>query len=329
VQRWERYDLRQWSFADLPERLNVTEIAGVTLCAFPGLETDGVHVSLKLFRKLADAETATRLGFARLVELGLQKELAWVQKDLRALEKSKDLLAGWTSLEDFLATAYENLRQHIIWLPQPLLPLSRPKYETALQQARERIPGLVPALLDRVTAILKLRLETMRHKGYAAPAATPRPNVSKDLRQMTTTAPQISIAPLGFLREELQRLLPANILVVTPFDRLPHLPRYLKALVVRADRALLNPAKDVEKAKQVQPFQDVLQRLGTPQDLSSAVRQELQEYRWLLEEFYVSTFAQELGTAQPVSPKRLQAQLQRVEAALRESSSSNDSSRDA
>jgi len=35
VQRWERYDLRSWSFGDVPERIAVTEVAGVTLCAFP------------------------------------------------------------------------------------------------------------------------------------------------------------------------------------------------------------------------------------------------------------------------------------------------------
>ena len=40
---------------------------------------------------------------------------------------------------------------------------------------------------------------------------------------------------------------------------------------------------------------------------------ELERYRWLLEEYRVSLFAQELGTAEPVSRKRLESQWSRVE----------------
>jgi ATP-dependent helicase HrpA len=95
---------------------------------------------------------------------------------------------------------------------------------------------------------------------------------------------------------------------VVPFERLPHLPRYLKALLVRAERAAVNPAKDQEKVKQILPFRQALQALNPP--AAEPARRALEEFRWMLEEFKVSVFAQELGTAQPVSAKRLAAQLQ-------------------
>jgi len=43
-----------------------------------------------------------------------------------------------------------------------------------------------------------------------------------------------------------------------------------------------------------------------------SARQALEEFRWLLEEFKVSLFAQELGTAEPVSARRLEQRLERL-----------------
>ena len=42
----------------------------------------------------------------------------------------------------------------------------------------------------------------------------------------------------------------------------------------------------------------------------------LQEVRWMLEEFRISLFAQELGTDQPISGKRLDRKFQEQGAAL-------------
>jgi ATP-dependent helicase HrpA len=101
--------------------------------------------------------------------------------------------------------------------------------------------------------------------------------------------------------QDAARLVPPDFLARTPHVRLPHLTRYLKAVLVRAERAALQPAKDAEKAKQLAPF------------LKADVPAENREsFRWLLEEFRVSIFAQELGTAVPVSAKRLEALIQAV-----------------
>jgi len=131
------------------------------------------------------------------------------------------------------------------------------------------------------------------------------------LRQLGSPPPKAASKHLPFLREELEWLAPSGFLAITPFERLGHCQRYLKALLVRADRALLNPVKDAERARQVRPYLDALAALNR-KDLSLAGRIALSEFRWLIEEFKVSVFAQELGTAQPVSAKRLDAQLSAI-----------------
>jgi ATP-dependent helicase HrpA len=110
----------------------------------------------------------------------------------------------------------------------------------------------------------------------------------------------------------LSHLVPPRFLERVPYDRLPHLPRYLKALLIRAERAALNPVKDQERARQLAPYVTALRQLGAEGHRSAPARRELEAYRWMVEEYKVSLFAQELGTAVPVSPQRLDRQLETV-----------------
>ena len=71
---------------------------------------------------------------------------------------------------------------------------------------------------------------------------------------------------------------------------------------LRMERAKLNPAKDKERVAQLAPYLAKLQKLETH---GRDTQTTTDEFRWLIEEFKVSLFAQELGTAVPVSPQRL------------------------
>ena len=88
------------------------------------------------------------------------------------------------------------------------------------------------------------------------------------------------------------------VLGCTPHAQLRHLPRYLKAILIRAERAAHNPAKDADKAVIISDYDNWQAHVAKSQH---------ETFRWMLEEFRVNIFAQELGTAQPVSVKRLEA----------------------
>jgi ATP-dependent helicase HrpA len=72
----------------------------------------------------------------------------------------------------------------------------------------------------------------------------------------------------------------------------------LKAIQVRNERYLANAAKDAEKNLFITDFE------GWP---SHVPKSQHETFRWMMEEYRVQVFAQELGTAQPVSVKRLEA----------------------
>ncbi len=74
----------------------------------------------------------------------------------------------------------------------------------------------------------------------------------------------------------------------------------------------MNPAKDRERARQLAPYLDALKELQAQPAKSPAAQHQIEAFRWMVEEFKVSLFAQEVGTAVPVSPKRLDQQLEIV-----------------
>ena len=105
---------------------------------------------------------------------------------------------------------------------------------------------------------------------------------------------------------------PPRLLLVTPTERLPHLPRYLAALTRRVERL---PAgghvRDARRRERIDPYWDNFRR--AMQDGSGRVdAAALQAYRWMLEELAASVFAQELGTAEAVSETRLAQQWELV-----------------
>jgi ATP-dependent helicase HrpA len=102
-------------------------------------------------------------------------------------------------------------------------------------------------------------------------------------------------------------------LVETSSEWITYYPRYLKAIATRAERLPAQGGKDEKSMAMLLPQ---IERLvdGTKRYPGLDVLcPEAVRFRWMLEEFRVSLFAQQLGTKLPVSAKRLDQQWQSVE----------------
>ena len=345
VAKWERSAVTTWVFGDLPEKIvvssesgerdaaNASEVVpvsplrdagdspssgahGVTrpttlaVYAWPGVTLEDGHVSLRLFRSAALAREASFDGVNKLIELALQKDLAWLQKDLRALCRFDALYAPLGASDELQETAFANLLRHA--LPAASLPaLTQINFDTAVRETRERLAGLPSQLEARLNAILPLRQQIATKLGQAvATAPAPRPRTLNDLSQLgVPPKPAASKHPLAL---ELHGLLSPRFLEQITFERLTELPRYLKALLTRLERAALNPQKDAERAAQLAPYAQVVSGFAAKPSNVPEVRAMQEEFRWLVEEFKVSLFAQELGTAVPISAKRLDQKLEQL-----------------
>ena len=107
------------------------------------------------------------------------------------------------------------------------------------------------------------------------------------------------------MRAHMESIAPCNLLVKYTFEELPHITRFLGAMQLRAQRARKNIHHDIEKSKRVHPHEQRLKKLDQLARTSTQFNW-VKRYQMLLEEFKVSVYAQELGTAQKVSPKRLE-----------------------
>jgi len=309
ARQWERREVTAWDFGDLPPRITISENGPVPVYAWPGLALDQGVANLRLFRTEDSARQASLGGIQYLVELALSKDFAWLHRDLRLLSRFEALAANLCSLDDLQATALENLKRHV--LPAEVFwPLTASEFAKAVQQTRLLIPGLAIALVDQAGVILRTRREIEPKCGPAPalPVAKPQKlSAFSQLNLATKDAPK----PVNVWAEELAGLVPPNFLAVTPYAQLAHLPRYLKALATRMERARLNPVKDKERAALVAPYLARLKALRDQPASQTAARRPAEEFRWMVEEFKVSVFAQELGTAFPISPKRLEEFLSR------------------
>ncbi len=311
AQQWERFALTGWTCGDLPERITVSDNPTLPVYAWPGLQFEDGNVNLRLFRSKDAARIASVGGVRRLVELAVQKDLAWMEKDLRALASLNAYYSPIGTAEELQETALEHLKRHI--LPSAPLPaLTQNHFQAAVEEAKRRIPGLASNWMDQLNGLLQLRQKVQKSVGtvVVAKAQPERPKTLTDFSQLGKVSPApVKANPLA---NELIALMPPRFLESITFERLPHLTRYLKALLLRAERAAMNPAKDQERIRQLTPYTEALSRLASGKTQSPERQRLVEELRWMIEEFKVSLFAQEVGTAGPISAKRLDQHLELI-----------------
>ncbi len=284
---FERHGLRGWDFGDLEERVELTEFAGLPLFGYPGLSHEAGEVSMRLFKTLADAEAATPAGWMALCGVELSRELGWLEADLHQLNRFEAEYQPWGSIESLRETAFEQLRRYLFGRDH-YLPLRKESFTKQIEFAREAQRGLASQLEDRLKEILELANTLLRYQ------------------------PQYE-----GMQAEVFSLLPRSFLLHVPYTRLPHLVRYLRRIQIRAERAAVNPAKDAEKRSRVAAYEGAWVPLFQSCAPSrKALAEEIQTFRWQIEEYKVSIFAQELGTDGPISAKRLDSLKERIAAQL-------------
>jgi ATP-dependent helicase HrpA len=278
--KWETPENKTWSFDALPERVLISEQAGAPVYAFPGLRAGADGIARRLFKTPEDARIATRHATSVMLENELGHDLMWTQRDLRALRELGPLTATLAAIDQLQEQAFESIRR---WATNPDRvdrpvradsPFDENTYRGAVERAKNDLRGLVPRLGDLLRETLTLRQELL---------------VVKD--------------PPPGLGRVLDHIVSPSFIVSTPFGQLTHLPRYLKAMRVRAERWRKNPAKDAERSAQIAPYERALEEMR--KRASGQRADEVEAFRWLVEEYRVSLFAQELGTAEPVSPVKL------------------------
>ena len=115
------------------------------------------------------------------------------------------------------------------------------------------------------------------------------------------------LAALGDVKAQLAGLVFPGFVARTGLARLAHLPRYLQGALSRVEALADSPGRDRQRMTEFERAAAAYADAGgaLPLDADADAAATLAHARWLLEEYRVSLFAQQLGTAEPVSLQRI------------------------
>ncbi len=267
-----------WSFGELPELMEISS-GKQTMIGFPALIDAGDAVTIEVFDEPDVAAAKHRAGLRRLVALQIKDAIKYLEKNLPDILKMTALYMP-LGTGDELKTQIINLALDRAFLTDPL-PTDEFAFKKRVEEGRGRLT-LIAGEVSRMVGNVLLE--------YAAAVRKIKDN-------------KAATEPIADCQQQLQRLMPKGFAASTPYAQLQHLPRYLKAIVMRLDKWRADPTRDIAKLAELRPLEQRYLRRVIEQ--KGQVDARLDEYRWLLEELRVSFFAQELRTPQPVSVKRL------------------------
>ena len=112
----------------------------------------------------------------------------------------------------------------------------------------------------------------------------------------------------------LEILIPKDFLKKYKFDRFDDLCRYIKAIEKRAEKGIHNLVKDKEKEDLISIYFELYKK--ELKELSEHASREkkslLLDFKWALEEYKISIYAQEIKIPIKISPKRLDKKLEKI-----------------
>ena len=266
-----RETYRAWTMGDLDEIMQI-ERGGQTLVGYPALVDEGEAVSLQVFDSPEKAKELHRAGVRRLFAIAFR-------------DRVRDLERAWAR-DPVLGPLQAELKAAS--LDRAFLgdaaPMRAQELAAAVEAGRSRFMLIAQEMARAASAILAEHA-ALQKKIAAAGKTFPR--------------------EAGEVKAQAARLLAPGWLARTPWPRLQHFARYLKAASLRLDKLRADPARDARLAADISALQTAWSREVASRARHGAIPAELEQFGWLLEELRVSLYAQELKTPVPVSPKRL------------------------
>ena len=275
---------RTWTFGTLEQSFTQVR-AGHEVRGFPGLVDEGRTVGLRVFASADEQLAQHRAGVRRLLELNT------TAPDLAdGLDNATKLVLAGSSYRDARALLADCVLAALGDLAEPVWDESA--FTALLQRARAQLPARSEAIRDQVVRVLRDAMAVDRLLGGRV---------------------ELAVLPsMNDMRAHLGRLTAAGFVARAGSARLQDYPRYLAALTERKRWLAESTNRDLELMGRIAGFQ-----AGYDQRLAALPKgrppgEQLVRLGWLVEEYRVSLWAQQLGTSEPVSDARLRAVMDRA-----------------
>ena len=241
---------------------------------------------MRLLATEHDRAAAMPAGVRRLVMLAVPSPVSYIQQHLTAQEKLALAASPYPStqalFDDVLAAVVDaGIRA------------THPDGLVFEQAAFERVRDAVSAtVVDTMsTAVSEVAAVLTAHR-----------NAERAIKQANSMS---LLGALTDMRQQLERLVFPGFVSVAGLDRLRRIRVYLQGVEARVQKLLQNPGRDAAWMREVTVATDRYTDAGGTFPPAVGAHPELVHARWMLEEFRLSLFAQELGTAETVSLQRI------------------------
>ena len=283
----QQQELRDWDFGELPERVEIGE--ELVMIRHPALVDRQDSVEIKLFADQRQAESSHKFGLIRLFILRSTSQHNMLKKKFKKLQEKNALLVP-SQLKEMAKSAVVASYLSAFKL-EDFLPRDQKSFEKVLNSGKSD--------LHRAGEQIAYILEEFFNTRYGL------------LRSLA----ELNSKEFGYfiddIKRQLHHLMTEKSLLETKFDWLKQYPRYLNAIQFRLSRIPHLGNKDREHTEELTMHWLKYEELCKQHLVKNPG--ELTHLRWMLEEYRVSLFAQNLGTKIPVSGKRLEKQFELIQ----------------
>ncbi|UQX11500.1 ATP-dependent RNA helicase HrpA [Candidatus Mycobacterium methanotrophicum] len=278
----ERAGLRSWpaDLDDLPRAVERT-VEGRVVRGYPAFVDTGNAVDLRMFATTGQQADAMGAGLRRMIRMSVPSPVKAIE---RRLDPRTRLLLGSNPdgslaalLDDCADAAVDALVTEPVW------------ERDAFTALRDRVATTLVATTSAVVGDVKDVL-AVAHEAQVA---------------MPTEPSDAQAAAIADVRAQLDRLLPRGFVTATGVARLRNLARYLTAIRHRLGQLTGGVNADREKMATVHAVRDSYDQLIRALPSARTTAPDVADIAWQIEELRVSLWAQQLGTAHPVSPQRI------------------------
>ncbi len=276
-------EVTSWDFGELPLTQEI-KINEDTIVVYPSLIEEEGKVYKHALDNQDSAEYYLRYGLRALLKRELVKEIKYLRKNLRSIEKLALMYSNIGSKSELIDEIVDlAIDETFLYEEEPIR--KQDHFFAALSENKQNL--LMNA--EKVCVLLEIILE--RQMNVATRLS--EPDVLKH------------IGAIADIEDQINYLIYAGFINDVPYKYLQHYPRYLDSISKRIEKLKNAQDKDRQNVLLIEEHWNRIKKLVDNAYETDNFSSRLNDYRWMIEELRISLFTQELKTKIPISIKRM------------------------
>ena len=288
-----RQGIVEWDFAMLPQEVTLKR-GKISIKAWPALKDCGESVAIEVLDNPLTADKMSRKGQLRLALLKGREQVKYLSKNLLRGTELALKAAAVGNRQQLVSALINTSFQEAIFHDQQVL-REQQDFNRAYQNGIGQVIDIAQQHAANIDAVLQ-----QLHSNQ------------KQLRSLGLNA----IYAKNDINQQINWLFSPKTLSGASLDKTSQYPRLIRGMEIRIEKLGSQISKDRGYIQQLDNFSEPIKGVQT-QMLSHELEEAVWEFQWLLEEYRVSLFAQQLKTRVPVSEKRLKKQWSDIHDRLR------------